>query len=119
MDYGSGRIRGVYLQENEALRPIFRPWLAPFTDLGASTLSLRGVYGSDQRSFDVVGLPGISFIQDELDYETRTHHTSQDLLERVNPEDLAQAAAILAAFVYQTAMRDERLPRKPVASPAR
>jgi carboxypeptidase Q len=114
IDAGSGRIRGVYLAGNEALRPIFRPWLEPFRGMGATTLTPNGDWGSDFLWFDRVGIPIVSFIQDDLDYDSRAQHTNQDVLERLVPEDLKQASVIMAAFVYQAAMRDEKLPRKPV-----
>ncbi|HET7114643.1 MAG TPA: M20/M25/M40 family metallo-hydrolase [Pyrinomonadaceae bacterium] len=112
LDNGTGKIRGVYLQGNEAVRPIFRQWLQPFRDLGASTLTASNTGGTDHLSFDAIGLPGFQFIQDEIDYETRTHHSNQDVFDRIQAEDLKQAATIMAAFVYNTAMRDEKLPRK-------
>ncbi|MBC7448600.1 MAG: M20/M25/M40 family metallo-hydrolase [Hymenobacteraceae bacterium] len=114
LDNGAGKIRGVYMQGNDAVRPIFRKWLAPFKDLGATTLTLDNTGGTDHLSFDAVGLPGFQFIQDELEYFSRTHHSTQDVFDRAPPEDMKQAATIMAAFVYQTAMRDEMLPRKPV-----
>jgi carboxypeptidase Q len=113
LDNGSGRIRGIYMQGNDALRSIFRPWLAPFADLGAQTLTLSNTGSTDHVAFDDIGLPGFQFIQDEIEYNTRTHHSTQDVYDRLQPDDLKQAAVIMAAFVYQTAMRDERLPRKP------
>lgn len=112
LDNGTGKIRGVYLQGNEAVRPIFRQWLQPFRDLGASTLTASNTGGTDHLSFDAIGLPGFQFIQDEIEYDTRTHHTNQDVFDRVQADDLKQAATILTAFVYNTAMRDEKLPRK-------
>ncbi|HET8781564.1 MAG TPA: M20/M25/M40 family metallo-hydrolase [Pyrinomonadaceae bacterium] len=112
LDNGTGKIRGVYLQGNEAVRPIFRQWLQPFRDLGASTLTASNTGGTDHLPFDAIGLPGFQFIQDEIEYETRTHHSNQDVFDRIQGEDLKQAATIMAAFVYNTAMRDERLPRK-------
>ncbi len=112
LDNGAGKIRGVYMQGNEAARPYFLKWLAPFRDLGAETLTLSNTGSTDHISFDSVGLPGFQFIQDPLDYETLTHHTNQDLYDRVPPEDLKQAATIMAAFVYEAAMLDERFPRK-------
>ena len=112
LDTGTGKIRGVYLQGNEAVRPIFRQWLQPFRDLGASTLTASNTGGTDHLSFDAIGLPGFTFIQDEIEYETRTHHSNQDVFDRIQGEDLKQAATIMAAFLYNTAMRDERLPRK-------
>jgi len=113
LDNGTGKIRGVYLQGNEAVRPIFRQWLQPFRDLGAATLTASNTGGTDHLSFDAIGLPGFQFIQDEIEYETRTHHTNQDVFDRIQGDDLKQAATIMAAFVYNTAMRDEKLPRKP------
>ena len=112
LDNGSGKIRGVYLQGNEACRPIFRSWLAPFRDLGASTLASISVGGTDHGSFDTLGIPAFQFIQDELEYGTRTHHSNQDLFDRLQADDLKQASTLIAAFAYQTAMRDEKLPRK-------
>ena len=111
LDNGSGRVRGVYLQGNERVRPIFRAWLAPFADLGATTLTVANTGGTDHMSFAAVGIPGFQFIQDPLDYETRRHHTSLDVYEAALPDDLKQAAVILASFVYDAAMRDEMLPR--------
>ncbi len=114
LDNGGGKIRGVYLQGNEAVRPIFRRWLEPFRDMGADTLTPSNTGGTDHLSFDAVGLPGFQFIQDPLDYDSRTHHSDADVYDRIQPEDLKQAATILAAFVYDAAMADEMLPRKPL-----
>lgn len=114
LDNGTGKIRGVYLQGNEAVRPIFRAWLAPFRDLGAATLTLNNTGGTDHLAFDAVGLPGFQFIQDEIEYETRTHHSNMDTYERIQADDMKQASVIMAAFVYNAAMRDEKLPRKPL-----
>jgi hypothetical protein len=113
LDNGTGRIRGVYMQGNDAVRPLFRQWLAPFTDMGAQTLTLANTGSTDHVSFDDIGLPGFQFIQDTIDYGTRTHHSTQDTFERIQEDDLKQAATIMAAFVYQTAMLDQKLPRKP------
>jgi len=113
LDNGTGKIRGVYLQGNEAVRPIFRQWLAPFRDMGATTLSISNTGGTDHLAFDAIGLPGFQFIQDEIEYDTRTHHSNQDVFDRIQADDMKQAATIMAAFVYQTAMRDQKLPRKP------
>jgi hypothetical protein len=112
LDNGTGKIRGVYLQGNEGVRPIFREWLAPFRDLGASTLTISDTGGTDHLSFEAIGLPGFQFIQDEIEYDTRTHHSNQDVFDRIQGDDLKQAATIMAAFLYNTAMRDEKLPRK-------
>jgi hypothetical protein len=114
LDNGTGKIRGVYLQGNEAVRPIFRAWLEPFRDLGASTLTSRNTFGTDHLSFDAVGLPGFQFIQDEIEYSTRTHHSNMDVYDRIQADDMKQASVIIAAFVYNAAMRDEKLPRKPL-----
>jgi hypothetical protein len=118
LDNGTGKIRGVYMQGNEAVRPIFRKWLQPFREMGASTLSLSNTGGTDHQSFDGIGLPGFQFIQDEIHYDTRTHHSNQDVYDHIQADDLKQAAVIMASFVYNTAMRDEKLPRKPAAAPA-
>jgi Zn-dependent M28 family amino/carboxypeptidase len=101
------------MQGNEGVRPYFRQWLAPFADLGAQTLTLANTGSTDHVPFDDIGLPGFQFIQDAVEYNTRTHHSTQDTYERIQPDDVKQAAVIMAAFVYQTAMLDERLPRKP------
>jgi len=111
---GTGKIRGVYLQGNEGVRTLFRQWLAPFRDLGAQTLSISNTGGTDHLSFDRIGLPGFQFIQDQIEYDSRTHHSNQDVFDRIQAEDMKQAATIMAAFVYQTAIRDEKLPRKPM-----
>lgn len=111
-DNGSGKIRGIYTQGNLALVRIFEEWLKPFHDLGATTVTVRNTGGTDHLSFDAVGLPGFQFIQDELDYDTRTHHTNMDVYDHTSPGDLMQAATIMAAFVYNAAMRPEKLPRK-------
>ena len=114
LDNGTGKIRGVHLQGNEAVRPIFRAWLAPFKDRGASTLTVTNTGGTDHQSFDAVGLPGFQFIQDEIEYESRTHHSNMDVYDRLQEDDLKQASMIMATFVYHAAMRDEKLPRKPL-----
>ena len=117
IDNGSGKIRGIYLQMNEAVRPIFAAWLAPFADLGAETIAIRNTTGTDHLSFDEVGLPAFQFIQDPLDYYSRTHHSHLDVYDHIETSDLMQAAAILATFVYQAANREEMLPRKPLPKP--
>jgi carboxypeptidase Q len=113
LDNGTGKIRGVYLQGNEAVRPIFRAWLAPFKDMGATTLSIANTGGTDHLAYDGVGLPGFQFIQDGIEYDTRTHHSNMDVYDRIQEDDMKQAAVIMASFVYHTAMRDQKLPRKP------
>ncbi|GGK03751.1 M20/M25/M40 family metallo-hydrolase [Luteimonas terricola] len=114
MDNGSGRFRGIYAQENLAAVPIFEAWLAPFHDVGATTVATRNTGSTDHIPFDRVGLPGFQFIQDRLDYFTNVHHSHLDTWDHVEPEDLKQAAAIVASFAYHAAMREERMPRKPV-----
>ena len=113
-DNGAGKFRGIYLQGNEACRTIFRSWLKPFNDLGASTVTVANTGGTDHQAFDQMGLPGFQFIQDELDYSSRVHHATMDVFDRCPPEDMKQAAVIMAAFAYNAAMRDEKIPRKPV-----
>ena len=113
LDNGTGKVRGIYLQGNEAARAVFRPWLTPFQEMGASTITIANTGGTDHLSFDAIGLPGFQFIQDVIEYDTRTHHSNQDVYDRIQPDDMKQAAAITAAFVYQTANRPEKLPRKP------
>ncbi len=114
LDNGTGRIRGIYTQGNAAVRPYFEAWLAPFHDLGAKTLTNLGTGGTDHIAFDVIGLPGFQFIQDTIEYDTRTHHTNQDNYDRIQADDMKQAATIMAAFIYQSAMMDEKLPRKAI-----
>jgi Zn-dependent M28 family amino/carboxypeptidase len=116
-DNGTGKVRGVYMQGNDAVRPIFRAWLKPFYDMGATTLTLDNTGGTDHQSFDRLGLPGFQFIQDEIEYSSRTHHSIMDVYDRAQPEDLKQAAVIMAAFAYNAAMRDEKFPRKPLPQP--
>jgi Zn-dependent M28 family amino/carboxypeptidase len=117
IDNGTGKVRGIYLQGNEACRPIFTQWLQPFHDLGAATVTISNTGGTDHQSFDAVGLPGFQFIQDEIEYSTRTHHTNMDSYAHLREDDLKQIATIVAAFVYNTAQRDEKLPRKELPKP--
>jgi len=112
LDNGTGRIRGIYAQQNAAALPIFEAWLQPFHDLGARTVTLRNTGGTDHQAFDGVGVPGFQFIQDQADYSTRTHHTNLDVYDRIQREDLMQASVIMAAFAYNAAMREEMFPRK-------
>jgi carboxypeptidase Q len=117
IDNGTGKVRGIYLQGNEACRGIFTQWLQPFHDLGATTVTISNTGGTDHQSFDAVGLPGFQFIQDEIEYSTRTHHTNMDTYDHLREDDLKQIATIVAAFVYDAAQRDEKLPRKPLPAP--
>jgi carboxypeptidase Q len=111
-DNGSGKIRGIYAQSNSAAVPIFEEWLRPIHDLGAATVTLRNTGGTDHLSFDGVGLPGFQFIQDDLEYDTLTHHSNMDVYDHLSLPDLRQAATVMAWFVYNAAMRDEKMPRK-------
>ena len=117
IDNGAGRIRGIWLQENPGTTAIFAPWLEALGDLGVSTLGPRAIRGTDHVSFDEVGLPGFQFIQDRLEYNSRTHHSNMDVFDRVQEEDLVQMAIVAAVFAYNTAMLDARLPRKPLPRP--
>ncbi len=117
VDNGTGKIRGIYLQGNEMARPIFESWLAPFRDLGATTVAIRNTGGTDHQSFDAVGLPGFQFIQEPIEYNSRTHHSNMDVYDRIQKGDLMQMSAIVASFVYQAANRDELMPRKPLPKP--
>ena len=117
VDNGSGRIRGIYLQQNSAAAPIFAQWIAPLKDLAVTTITMANTGGTDHLSFDAVGIPGFQFIQDDLDYESRTHHSNMDTYERLQPGDLAQIATVEAIFVYNAAMRDQMMPRKAFPHP--
>jgi hypothetical protein len=117
VDNGTGRIRGIYTQGNAAVDTIFAQWMAPLRDLGVTTISNRNTGGTDHLSFDAVGIPGFQFIQDPMDYETRTHHSNMDTYERLQPADLKQIAVVEAIFVYNAAMREQMIPRKPLPHP--
>jgi carboxypeptidase Q len=112
LDNGTGKIRGVFMQGNEAVAPIFKAWLEPFKDLGATTVTIRNTGSTDHVSFDAVGIPGFQFIQDPMDYFARTHHSNQDTYDRLVEDDLKQAATIVASFVYNTSQREQLMPRK-------
>jgi len=118
VDNGTGMLRGVCLQENGAVRPIFEAWMEPLRDLGLTTLSMKNTRGTDHLSFDAVGIPGFQFIQDPIEYSTRTHHTNMDVYDRIQANDMMQAAVVVATFVYHAAMREQMLPRKPLPKPA-
>jgi carboxypeptidase Q len=117
LDNGTGKIRGVYLQGNDMMRPVFEAWLAPFRDLGAATVAIRNTSGTDHLPFDGVGIPAFQFIQDPVEYSTRTHHSNMDVYDRLQEGDLMQAAAVLASVAYHAATRPELLPRKPLPRP--
>jgi carboxypeptidase Q len=117
LDNGSGKIRGAYLQGNDAMRPVFERWLAPFRDQGVTTVSIRNTGGTDHLSFDAVGLPGFQFIQDPLDYQSATHHSTMDTFDHAQAADLMQAAAVIATVVYDAANHTDMLPRKELPKP--
>lgn len=114
VDNGTGKLRGIYTQENAAVYPIFRAWGEPFRDLEFTTITNRNTGGTDHQSFDAVGIPGFQFIQDPVEYESRTHHSNMDVYDRIQREDMMQASVVLASFLYNAAMRNEMLPRKPL-----
>lgn len=122
MDNGTGAFRGIYLQENEAIGPVFRAWMEPLRDLGLTTITIANTGGTDHQAFDAVGLPGFQFIQDAIEYGTRTHHSNMDNYERLIADDMKKNAVIVASFVYHAANRAELLPREapppPPAPPA-
>lgn len=117
LDNGGGKIRGVYLQNNDAARPFFERWLAPFRDLGVTAVAIRNTGGTDHQSFDAAGIPGFQFIQDPLEYMTRTHHSNMDTYDRAQPGDLMQASAVMASVIYHAANSPEKMPRKPLPEP--
>ena len=117
LDNGTGRVRGIYLQGNEKAGPIFSKWLEPFYDLAAKTVTINNTGGTDHLAYDAVGIPGFQFIQDAIEYNTRTHHTNMDTYDHLVPDDLKQAATIIASFVYNTTQRDEKIPRKDLPKP--
>nr|MBA2302424.1 M20/M25/M40 family metallo-hydrolase [Acidobacteriota bacterium] len=114
LDNGAGKIRGVWMQGNLGITPVFNQWIEPLRGLGVSTLSPRIVSGSDYVAFDEVGIPAFQFIQDRLEYNSRTHHSNMDVYDRVQRDDVMQMAVVVASFAYNTAMRAEKLPRKPL-----
>ena len=117
VDNGTGKIRGIYTQGNAAIAPIFAQWIAPLKDLGVTVVTNRNTGGTDHLSFDAVGIPGFQFVQEMLDYESRTHHSNEDVYERLQPADLKQIATVEAIFLYNAAQRDQMLPRKPLPQP--
>jgi carboxypeptidase Q len=114
LDNGTGKIRGIYMQANDAARPYFAKWIAPFGDLDASTITPSNTGSTDHISFDTIGLPGFQFIQDPIEYFSRTHHSSADVFDRIQADDLKQAATVMAAILFDAAQMDERFPRKPM-----
>jgi Zn-dependent M28 family amino/carboxypeptidase len=117
VDNGTGKIRGVYTQGNAAVDSIFAQWMAPLKDLGVTTVTNRNTGGTDHLSFDAVGIPGFQFIQDQMDYDSRTHHSNMDTYEHLQAADLKQISVVEAIFVYNAAMRDQMIPRKPLPHP--
>jgi hypothetical protein len=117
VDNGTGQIRGIWGQGNDALAPLFTSWMAPFKQFGMTTFTTRGTGGTDHASFDAVGLPAFQFIQDPLDYDSRTHHSNMDMYERVQPQDMMRNSVIVAGFAYDVANRDDMLPRKALPKP--
>ena len=117
LDNGTGKVRGVYTQGNFAIGPIFAQWIAPLADLGVTTITNRNTGGTDHLSFDAVGLPGFQYIQDPMDYETRTHHSDMDTYDRLHEADLEQAAVVEAIFLWNTSEREAMMPRKPFPHP--
>jgi carboxypeptidase Q len=117
MDNGTGAIRGVYLQGNEAIRPVFDAWMEPFRNMGMTTLAIRSTGSTDHVPFNDVGLPGFQFIQDAVEYGTNSHHTNMDVYDRLQAEDLMKNAVIIASFAYHAATREGLLPRKPLPAP--
>lgn len=115
-DNGTGRVRGIWLQGNLAVRPIFEEWMKPLADLGVVALGPRSVTSTDHVAFDAVGLPGFQLMVDRLEYNARTHHSNMDFYDRVQRDDMIQQATVIAVFAYDAAMRDEKLPRKPLPS---
>jgi Zn-dependent M28 family amino/carboxypeptidase len=117
VDNGTGAIRGIYLQGNDAVRPVFEAWMKPFENLGMTMMTSQNTGGTDHLSFDAVGVPAFQFVQDPLEYDTRTHHSNMDNYERLQSADMMKNAVIVASFVYETANREARLPRKPLPKP--
>lgn len=116
-DNGTGRIRGIYIQENFQVQPIFEEWMKPLRDIGVTTIALQSTDGTDHLPFDWIGIPGFQFVQDPIDYVPQLHHTNQDVYDHCIPEDLVQSAIVMASFVYHAAVREEMLPRKPLSIP--
>lgn len=117
LDNGSGRIRGIWMQSNPQLQPIFAQWIEPLKDLGVTTLGPRSVSSTDHVGFDALGIPAFQFMEDRLEYNSRTHHSNMDVVDRIQRDDLIQVATVTASFAYLAAMRDEKLPRKPLPAP--
>jgi hypothetical protein len=118
-DNGTGRVRGIWMQSNMAVRPIFEQWLAPLADLGVDTLGPRSVVSTDHVPFDNAGIPAFQFMVERLEYNSRTHHSNMDTFDRVQRDEMVQQATVIAVFAYNAAMRDEKLPRKALPAPQR
>jgi Zn-dependent M28 family amino/carboxypeptidase len=117
IDNGTGKIRGIWFQQNFGVQPVFQQWIAPLKDLGVTTLGPRSVSSTDHVAFDQVGIPGFQFMQERLEYNSRTHHSNMDVVDRVQREDMVQMATVVAWFAYNAAMREEKLPRKAMPAP--
>ena len=117
IDNGTGKIRGIWMQGNAGVAPVFAALTASVKDLGVDILSPRSVTSTDHQAFDAVGLPGFQFVQERYEYNSRTHHSNMDVVDRVQPEDMKQMATVVATMAYLTAQRDEKLPRKPLPPP--
>jgi len=118
-DNGTGKVRGVWMQGNLAVHPIFEQWIAPLRDLGVTMLGPRSVTSTDHLSFDNAGIPAFQFLVERLEYNSRTHHSNMDTFDRVQRDDMVQQATVIAVFAYDAAMRDEKLPRKALPAPQR
>jgi hypothetical protein len=117
-DNGTGRVRGIWLQSNFAVKPVFAQWIEPLRDLGVEALGPRSVASTDHSSFDALGIPAFQFMVDRLEYNSRTHHSNMDTFDRVQRDDMVQQATVIAVFAYNAAMRDEKLPRKHLPKPS-
>jgi hypothetical protein len=116
LDNGTGKIRGIWMQQNTLVEPIFKQWIAPLKDLGVDILGPRSVSQTDHTSFDSLGVPAFQFVQERYEYNSRTHHSNMDFYDRIQPDDMKQIATVAAVFAWQTANRDDKLPRKPAAA---
>jgi hypothetical protein len=119
VDNGTGKVRGIYLQNNDAAGPIFKEWFTAIGDSTALTVAHANTGSTDHFTLDGVGIPAFQFIQDPIEYLNRTHHTNMDVYDHLSIPDLQQAATMMAIFVFNTAQRDQQIPRKPLPSPGK